>query len=128
MSNLELFDKITQRPDVANRILIAKDEEEIREILANNGLKLTPEQTHTILMELGNSVSEIITDQDELLEDDLDGVAGGGMITIAIGTTVIKASGTLAIALGGATGVALGVGAVCVGVWAYKKYIKPKLR
>lgn len=125
MVDVKLFNEVTSRPEVSSKIMSAENSEEIRTILAENGLSLTEEEINVVLEELGKSVEDVLADQDELPEEMLDDVSGGAaMLTLAIGTTAIKASGTLAIVLGGATGVGLGIGAVALGIWAYRRYIR----
>lgn len=125
MVDVKLFNEVTSRPEVSSKIMTAENSEEIRTILAENGLSLTEEEINVVLEELGKSVEDVLADQDELPEEMLDDVSGGAaMLTLAIGTTAIKASGTLAIVLGGATGVGLGIGAVALGIWAYRRYIR----
>lgn len=125
MVDVKLFNEVTSRPDVSEKIVAAESAEEIRGILAENGLNLTEDEMKTVLEELGKSVEKVLADQDELPEEALDDVSGGAaMWTLMLGTSVFKASGTLAIVLGGVSGVALGVGAVALGIWAYKKYCR----
>lgn len=125
MVDVKLFNEVTSRPDVSERIVAAESAEEIRGILAENGLNLTEDEMKTVLEELGKSVEKVLADQDELPEEALDDVSGGAaMWTLMLGTATFKASGTLAIVLGGVSGVALGVGAVALGIWAYKKYCR----
>lgn len=125
MVDVKLFNEVTSRPDVSEKIVAAESAGEIRGILAENGLNLTEDEMKTVLEELGKSVEKVLADQDELPEEALDDVSGGAaMWTLMLGTSVFKASGTLAIVLGGVSGVALGVGAVALGIWAYKKYCR----
>lgn len=126
MTQYEQMEKILENEDVRAQISTLTDPDEAYRILTENGLDVPREAFEELLMSIGEAVNEKLG-EDELSEDDLENVAGGAGIALAIGGVSIKMTAAAAAAFG--TGFAVGVGigvAVGLGYLGYRLYKKYK--
>lgn len=118
MNKVEKLNDIFSNPAIMEQIGVMDDPEQILVVLAENGLELTAEELHDVLLTVGETVAPLFP-EGELSEDDLDNVSGGGLtITIVLGA---GAKFTAAV-LGGLVGVAVVAGLAYCGYKIYKKY------
>lgn len=120
-NKVERLNELYQDPQMAAKLNAAADEEELRKLLAENGVELTAEEMHAVMLELADAVEEAMN-KEELNEDDLQQVSGGLSITSAWFT--LKATGAVATAFGVGAAVGVGIGLVALGIYAYGKYKK----
>lgn len=126
MTQYEQMEKILENEDIRAQISTLTDPDEAYRILTENGLDVPREAFEEFLMSIGEAVNEKLG-EDELSEDDLENVAGGAGIALAIGGVSIKMTAAAAAAFG--TGFAVGVGigvAVGLGYLGYRLYKKYK--
>lgn len=114
MTKQEKFDSLMQDETLCKELQTMTDAEEVRALLAKNGLEFTQEEMTDILMSVGQLIDENLP-EGELDEDVLENVHGGITGMIALG------AGAKALCLVAGIGVgALGVFAL--GCCAYKLY------
>lgn len=71
---IKLFEEIANREEIAAKLTSTENVEEILAIFAENGLEVSADEMAEIVKEVSGETSA-----DELSEDDLDAVAGGGI-------------------------------------------------
>lgn len=124
MTKIEQFNAIFENPDVQAKAKLMKTSEEVRTLLAENGLNLTKEEMDAIWQGIGEAMAERF-EAGELTDNELEEVSGGGVtLTLLIGKGVQYAfiAGLGAGVVGGLVIGAVAVGAI--GYAAYKSYKK----
>ena len=119
MTQYEKLEKILEDEDVRKQVSLAASPDEAYKILTDKGLDVPREAFDDLLLSLGKAVNEKLS-EDELNEEDLENVAGGAGIAIAVGSVSIKMTAVAAAAFG--TGFAIGAGVAVVGGLAYLGY------
>ena len=123
MTKLERLNELYSDPKMAQKLNAAPTEEDLRLMLAENGVEFTPEEMSGILSELA-SVAEQAFSNEELSEEQLESVSGGFSLSFAIpilGKVALKATGSVATALGVSSVVGIGIGLAGLAVYAVGK-------
>lgn len=117
MNMNERLNELLMDADFQEKSKSIQTKDELKILMGEFGLDMTPEQIDSFLIELGLLLSN--EESDELTDSDLDDVAGGGLVTISL-------TGAAAAAFGIACGVTIGVGALAVGGYLIYKTVKKK--
>ena len=118
MTKLERLNELYSDPEMARKLNAAPTEEDLRLMLAENGVELTAEEMTGVLKELAALAEESMSEE-ELSEDQLENVSGGFSLTIA--SLAIKTTGVVTAAFGISVGVGLGIGLAGLAVYAIGK-------
>ena len=118
MTKLERLNELYSDPEMAQKLNAAPTEEDLRLMLAENGVELTPEEMSGVLEELAALAGESMNDE-ELDEEQLENVSGGFTLTIA--SVALKTTGVVTTAFGISTGVGIGIGLAGLAVYAIGK-------
>ena len=118
MTKLERLNELYSDPKMTKKLNAAPTEEDLRVMLAENGVDLTPEEMSGVLEELAVLAEESVND-DELNEEQLENVSGGFTLTFA--SITLKTTGAVTAAFGIGAGVGLGIGLAGLAVYAIGK-------
>lgn len=121
MTKAEQINALFEKPEIQQQISGLTDPEEIRKVLAENGVELTAEEMNEVLLSIGETVANLVPDS-ELSEDDLENVAGGFAMTISLGA----GAAVFCAVAGGIIGVAAVAGLAYGAYYLYKKVKKKK--
>lgn len=108
------INELLMNEEFQKRSVEVTTKEGVQALFTEFGVNLTEEEVDAFLIQLGAMLSGA---SDELGEEDLDNVAGGGFLSIAL-------SGAAATAFGVACGITIGVGALAVGGYYIYKTLR----
>ena len=125
MTKMEQLNDFFSNPEMQKKIEQAETFDDLYSLVKEQGIDISKEDFKVVMGEIGKEVDKAIAESDELNEEMLEGVSGGGLFSLSIGSAfAIKASGALAVGLGVGAGLLVGAGLVAGGYYAWKKWGK----
>ena len=125
MTKMEQLDAFFSNPEMKTKIEQAETFDDLYSLVTDQGIDISEDDFKTVMSEIGKEAQKAIEESDELNEEMLEDVSGGGVFSLSVGTWLaIKATGGLAVALGIGSGLLIGGALVAGGYYAYKKWGK----